>query len=111
VVGEDLFSPASQRLGEPSELGAGCCCGAPVERVVERTFGFGGVVGEVDVADFLFGEPAVEDLAVGVAVTPRGADLAPAGPIVWVPETRSGRLRASVLSVSGCGCGVWARRS
>ena len=40
-------------------------CGAPGDRVVERGLGFGWIVGEVDVADLLFRDPAVLDFAVG----------------------------------------------
>ena len=77
MVGEDLVAPTPQGLREYPQLGSGGRVAAPVDRPLERCLGFGRGVGEVDVADVLFGDPGVSDAAVGVAVAWRLVEAFP----------------------------------
>lgn len=81
VVGEDLVTPAAERLRETAQLGAGLHSGAPSDRIVEQRGGVVGVVGEIDVADLLLRDPRVADLVARITRVERRVDARPAGRI------------------------------
>ncbi len=78
MVGKDLVAPTPQGLREGAQLGPGGRVAAPGDRPIERSLGLGGVVGDVDVAHVLLGNPGVLQLPVEVAVTQRLMESFPA---------------------------------
>jgi len=119
VVGEDLVPPSTQGLRESEKFGAGFGRRAPSDRIVERVLRDDMVVGEVDVTDFLFRDPTVLELPVGVSVTQRGPDPFPTGLVdtfgteekqfagrierVTCPTTVTERVLLDALTTSGNG--------
>ena len=65
VMVQDLGAPPPQRLRESAEFRSGFGRGAPCDRIVERDLRDDRIVGEIDVADFLFRDPTVLKVTVG----------------------------------------------
>jgi hypothetical protein len=72
MVSEDLGAPALQGVAERDDL-VDLVSEATCDHSVQQHCGLVRIIGEIDVAQVLLGEPRSEDLVVGIAETkPKG---------------------------------------